>query len=74
LHAGEAAMNDKSLGNDPVFRDDYALQQSAVASLSQHALIGGDPQQLFEEATRLVRQTLRVDYATVTELRPDRET
>src|SRR5258708_36347626 len=73
-HAGDAAMVDKSLGNATVFRDDYALQQSVVASLSQHALIGGDPQQLFEEATRLVRQTLRIDYATVTELRPDRET
>jgi PAS domain S-box-containing protein len=74
LHAGEAAMGDKSLGDATVSRDDYALQQSVVASLSQHALIGGDPQKLLEEATRLVRQTLRIDYATVTELRPDRET
>ena len=55
-------------------RDDYALQQSVIASLSQHALVGGDLQQLFDEATRLVRETLRIDYATVTELRPDHET
>ncbi len=55
-------------------RDDYALQQSVIASLSQRALIGSDLPQLFDEATRLVRQTLRIDYATVAELQPDRET
>ena len=31
-------------------------------------------QQLFDEATHLIRQTLRIDYATVSELQPDRET
>lgn len=55
-------------------RDDYALQQSVVASLSQQALLGGGLQQLFEEASRLVRETLRVAYCAVMELRPDRET
>lgn len=55
-------------------REDYAFQQSVIASLSQHALVGNDLSELLEEATRLVRQTLRIDYATVAELRPDRET
>ncbi|HVB79106.1 MAG TPA: PAS domain S-box protein [Candidatus Binataceae bacterium] len=61
----------KDLSNE---RDDYALQQSVIASLSQHALGGGELQQLFDEATQLARQTLQIDYTTVTELRPDRET
>src|SRR5271167_2778775 len=55
-------------------RDDYALQQSAIALLSQHALVGTNLEQLFDEAAHLVRQTLRIDYSTVMELRPDRET
>ena len=54
-------------------RDDYALQQSVIASLSQHALLGGSLQQLFDEATHLVRETLQVSYATLMELQPDRE-
>jgi PAS domain S-box-containing protein len=61
----------KSPGNA---RDDYALQQSVIASLSQHALVGTDLQQLFDEATHLIKETLRVDYAMVSELRQDRET
>ncbi len=55
-------------------RDDYALQQSVIASLSQHALVGGALQQLFDEATHLIKATLGIDYATVSELQPDRET
>ena len=55
-------------------RDDYALQQSVIASLSQQALLGGSFQQLFDEAAHLVRETLQVSYATLMELRPDRET
>ncbi len=55
-------------------RDDYALQQSVIASLSQHALGGGALQQLLDEATHLIKETLRIDYATVSELRPDSET
>ena len=55
-------------------REDYALQQSVIASLSQHALVGGELSALLEEATRLVRQTLRIDYAMVAELCADRET
>jgi PAS domain S-box-containing protein len=61
--------------NDPSDRHgDYAFQQSVIASLSQYALLGGQPQQLLDEATRLVRQTLRIDAATVMELQPDGET
>lgn len=66
-------MIDDGMQGFSTARDDYALQQSVIASLSQHALAGGDLQQLFGEATRLVRQTLRIDYATVWELRPDGE-
>jgi len=55
-------------------REDYALQQSVIALLSQHALIGTDLQHLFNEAADLVRQTLRIDCTAVTELQPDRET
>jgi PAS domain S-box-containing protein len=54
-------------------RNDFALQQSAIATLSQHALVGVDLQSLFDEATSLVHRTLRVAYATVMELRTDRE-
>jgi PAS domain S-box-containing protein len=54
--------------------DDYALQQSVIASLSQQALLGGSLQQLFDEATRLIRETLRVSYATLMELQANRET
>jgi hypothetical protein len=55
-------------------RGDYALQQSIIASLSQHALVGGGLQQLLDEATRLVRQMLRIDSVTVMELQPDGDT
>jgi len=48
-------------------RNDFALQQSAIATLSQHALVGVDLQSLFDEATSLVHRTLRVAYATVME-------
>jgi hypothetical protein len=54
--------------------EDYALQQSVIASLSQQALVGGGLGQLFDQATRLARETLRVSYSTVMELRPDGET
>ncbi|MGH7913995.1 MAG: PAS domain S-box protein [Candidatus Binataceae bacterium] len=67
-------MIDSSIKHVGNARDDYAFQQSVIASLSQQALVGSDLQQLFDEATRLVHQTLRIDYATVMELRPDRET
>jgi hypothetical protein len=61
--------------NDPGnARDDYALQQSVLALLGQHALVGADLEQLFAEAVKLVRQTLRIDYATVVELRSGGET
>jgi hypothetical protein len=74
LHASEAAMVEQDIKNESNARDDYALQQSVIASLSQHALLGGTLQQLFDEATRLVRETLQASYATVMALRPDRET
>jgi PAS domain S-box-containing protein len=74
LHASDAAMVDQDIKDASNARDDYALQQSVIASLSQHALLGGTLQQLFDEATRLVRETLQASYATVMALRPDRET
>ena len=55
-------------------RDDYALQQSVIASLSQHALLGGSLQQLFDDATRRARETLGVSHSTLLELRSDHET
>src|SRR4029077_14514043 len=55
-------------------RDDYALQQSVIASLSQHALLGGSLQQLFDEATLRARESLQTSYAILMELRPDHET
>jgi PAS domain S-box-containing protein len=67
-------MVDQDIKDASNARDDYALQQSVIASLSQHALLGGTLQQLFDEATRLVRETLQASYATVMALRPDRET
>jgi len=67
-------MVDNGIKDPGNARDDYALQQSVIASLSQHALVGTDLQLLFDEATRLIKETLRIDYATVSELRPDRET
>jgi PAS domain S-box-containing protein len=74
LHASDAAMVDQDIKDASNARDDYALQQSVIASLSQHALLGGTLQQLFDEATRLVRETLQASYVTVMALRPDRET
>jgi PAS domain S-box-containing protein len=74
LHASDAAMVDNVVKEISNPRDDYALQQSVIASLSQQALLGGSLQQLFDEAAHLVRETLRVSYATLMELRPDRET
>jgi two-component system, sensor histidine kinase and response regulator len=67
----ELEGNLKNIGNA---REDYALQQSVIASLSQQALGGGGLGQLFNQATRLARETLRVSYSTVMELRPDGET
>src|SRR5258708_39956848 len=67
-------MVDQDIKDASNARDDYALQQSVIASLSQHALLGGTLQQLFDEATRLVRETRQPSYATVMGLRPDRET
>jgi PAS domain S-box-containing protein len=55
-------------------RDDYALQQSVIASLSQQALLGGNLQQLFEDATRWARDALGVSHCKVMELQPDHET
>jgi PAS domain S-box-containing protein len=51
-------------------REYYASQQSLIASLSQQALVGGGLQQLFDDATRLVRQALRIDSVKVMELQP----
>jgi GAF domain-containing protein len=67
-------MVDNGIKDPGNARDDYALQQSVIASLSQHALVGTDLQLLFDEATRLIKETLRIDCATVSELRPDRGT
>lgn len=63
--------NESNIGKS---RDHYALQQSVIALLGQHALVGADLEQLFAEAVQLVRQTLRIDYATVVELRPGDDT
>ena len=67
-------MADHSTKDPGNGRDEYALQQSIIASLSQFALVCPDLQQLFDEATRLVRQTLRTDHVKVMELRPGGET
>ena len=67
-------MIDDGIQGSDTAPDDYTLQQSVIASLSQRALIRGDLQQLFDEATRLVRQTLRIDYVKVMELQPGGET
>ena len=67
-------MIDQDIKDASSARDDYALQQSVIASLSQHALLGGSLQQLFEEATRRARETLGVSHSTVLELQPDYET
>src|SRR5712671_3322004 len=56
-------MVDQDIKDANSARDDYALQQSVIASLSQHALLGGTLQQLFDEATRLVRETLQASDA-----------
>ena len=48
-----------------------AMQQSAVAQLGQRALAGTDLEALFDDATALVRTTLKVDLCAVLELTPD---
>jgi hypothetical protein len=74
LHASYAAMVEQDIKNASSARDDYALQQSVIASLSQHALLGGSLQQLFDDATRRARETLGVSHSTLLELRSDHET
>jgi GAF domain-containing protein len=48
-----------------------ARQQTVVAELSQHALEGRDLPTLLEDAVRLIRQILEVEYCGVLELLPD---
>jgi GAF domain-containing protein len=67
-------MVDQDIKDASSARDDYALQQSVIASLSQHALLGGSLQQLFDDATRRARETLGVSHSTLLELRSDHET
>jgi hypothetical protein len=67
-------MVDSSPNDIVSSRNGDALKQSVIATLSQQALVGGDLQQLFDDATRLVRQILRVDYVKVMELQPGGET
>jgi PAS domain S-box-containing protein len=67
-------MVDKDIKDASSARDEYALQQSIIASLSQQALLGGSLQELFDDATRRARETLGVSHSTVLELQPDHET
>jgi signal transduction histidine kinase len=48
-----------------------ARQQTVVAELSQHALEGRDLRTLLEDAVKLIRQILEVEYCGVLELLPD---
>lgn len=52
---------------------DYARQQAVIASFSRHALAGKSIELLFDEAARLVCDTLRVDHSLVMELLPGGE-
>ena len=54
-------------------REDYALQQSVIASLSQQALLGDSLQQLFDDAVRRARETLGVSHSKVMELQADHD-
>jgi PAS domain S-box-containing protein len=47
-----------------------ALQQEAVAGLGQHALVGADLNELFNEAVRSTGRILQVEYCEVLELIP----
>ncbi len=67
-------MVDQDIKDALIAREDYALQQSVVAALSQHALLGGSLQQLFDDATRRARETLGVSHSQVMELQADHET
>jgi PAS domain S-box-containing protein len=67
------------MGNDETIlpndaRSTTALQQLLMASLSWQALGGGGLPRLFEEAVQGARETLRMPYSKVMELRPDRQT
>jgi PAS domain S-box-containing protein len=48
-----------------------ALQTETVAQLGQRALAGMPVQDLLDDAARLVRQTLRVDFVSILELNPE---
>src|SRR5204863_4801006 len=48
-----------------------AMQQSAVAQLGQRALAGTGLDALFDDATEIVRKTLKVDLCSVFELTAD---
>jgi hypothetical protein len=74
LHASDAAMVEQDIKDASSARDDYALQQSVIASLSQHALLGGSLPQLFDDAARRACETLGVSHSTVLELQSDHET
>lgn len=50
-----------------------AHQQAVVAEIGQLALSGNDLQALFNDAARLVTQTLGVEYSKILELLPDQE-
>ena len=68
-----AAIVEQDINDPSSARADYALQQSVIASLSQQALLGGNLQQLFEDATRWARATLGIARCKVMELQPDHE-
>jgi PAS domain S-box-containing protein len=74
LHASDAAMVEQDIKGASRAREDYALQQSVIASLSQQALLGDSLQQLFDDAARRARETLGVSHSKVMELQADHET
>jgi PAS domain S-box-containing protein len=51
-----------------------ARQQAVVAELGRYALASTDLTAVFDEAVKLVAQTLEVDYGTIWELVPEAET
>jgi GAF domain-containing protein len=74
LHPSDAAMMDQDIKDASSARDDYALQQSVIASLSQQALLGAGLRQLFDDATRRARETLGVSRSKLMELQSDHDT
>jgi PAS domain S-box-containing protein len=51
---------------------EHAAQTETVAQLGQRALVGASVRELLNDAAALVQQTLRVDYVSIMEWRPER--